>query len=359
MNVFQPNPAISASASGSELQTFSVTDKTGQPLNRWDSSRRILRNRSLTVLVFFLANPALFAQTTLPLVAVPTASAPVSEESDLFDFLGRIEPGDQERPVSQPLALPDSLDQLSKDLFGARTPELDQAVRWLVLKNIPPAYEDNRKWGTLKQAYNGFRFRREGIKIETERKYRTVKHGTWSRYYVELIDPANRLTLRIDRLEPIADDRFVVETTIEAPLHAFGRISQWQRDVQLISLSTNADATARVWFRAEVGIRTNPLVFPPEVQFKPVVKDAKIELTQFEVQRISQVSGPLAEQLGKGLRKIVDERLEDYSDKLVLKMNQQLGKQEEKLKLSIGQEIQSTLHQWTSAQKPVGESDSK
>jgi len=312
-----------------------------------------------TLVVFFLTKSASFAQTSLPLVAVPAASAPVSDETDLFDFLGRVEPGDQERPANQQLALPDSLDQLSKDLFGARTPELDQTVRWLVLKNIPPAYEDNRKWGMLKQAYNGFRFRREGMKIETERKYRIVKHGTWSRYYVELIDPANRLLLRIDRLEPIADDRFVVETTIEAPLHAFGRISQWQRDVQLISLSTNADATARIWFRAEVGIRTNPLVFPPEVQFEPVVKDAKIELTQFEVQRISQVSGPLAEQLGNGLRKIVDDRLENYSDKLVLKMNQQLAKQQEKLKLSIGQEIQATLREWTSAPRSTGESDSK
>lgn len=283
---------------------------------------------------------------------LPTASAPSSGESDLFDYLGRVDPDDQEHPSTQQLALPDSLDQFSKNLFGARTPELDQTVRWLVLKNIPPAYEDNRKWGTLKQAYNGFRFRREGMKIETERKYRTVKHGTWSRYYVELIDPANRLVLRIDRLEPIADDRFVIETTLEAPLHAFGRISQWQRDVQLISLSTNADATVRVWLQAEATIRTNPLVFPPEVQFEPVVKDAKIELIQFEVQRISQVSGPLAEQLGKGIRKIVDDRLEDYSDKLVIKMNQQLVKQKDKLKLSIGQGIQTTLREWTSFPKP-------
>lgn len=283
---------------------------------------------------------------------MPTEPAPASDESDLFDYLGRVDPDEQERPSTQQLALPDSLDQFSKNLFGARTPELDQTVRWLVLKNIPPAYEDNRKWGTLKQAYNGFRFRREGMKIETERKYRTVKHGTWSRYYVELIDPANRLVLRIDRLEPIADDRFVIETTVEAPLHAFGRISQWQRDVQLISLSTNADATVRVWLQAEVTIRTNPLVFPPEVQFEPVVKDAKIELIQFEVQRISQVSGPLAEQLGKGIRKIVDDRLEDYSDKLVIKMNQQLVKQKDKLKISIGQGIQTTLREWTSFPKP-------
>ncbi len=273
-------------------------------------------------------------------------------ESDLFDYLGRLDPDTSERPTDQPIALPDSLNQFSQELFGSRTPELDQYVRWLVLKNLPPAYEDNRKWGLQKEVYDGFRFRREGLKIETERKYRTVKHGTWSRYYVQLVDPANKLVLRVDRLEPITEDRIAVEVTLEAPLKAFGRISQWQRNVQLISLSTNADAAVRIWVQAEIGIRTNPLVFPPEIQFAPLVKDAKVQLTEFEVHRISQVSGPLAEQLGKGIRNVVDDRLEDYSDKLVSKMNQQLAKQQDKLKVSVGQEIQSMVQSWTVSKTP-------
>ncbi len=272
-------------------------------------------------------------------------------ESDIFDYLGRVEPGPEERPVDAPIALPDSLDQYSRELFGARTPELDQYVRWLVLKNLPPTYEDNRKWGLQKQVYDGFRFRREGLKVETERKYRTVKHGTWSRYYVQLIDPASKLVLHIDRLEPIADDRVAVDVSLEAPLKAFGRISQWQRNVQLISLSTNADATVRVRVQAEIGIQTNPLVFPPEIQFSPVVKGAQVQLISFEVHRISQVSGPLAEQLGKGIRNVVDDRLETYSDKLVTKMNQQLVKQQDKLKVSFGQEIKAMVESWTVEKK--------
>jgi hypothetical protein len=292
-----------------------------------------------------------FAQSTVPNSVVVS---PVAErrEPDIFDYLGRVEPDTEERPVDPPIVLPDSLDQYSRELFGARTPELDQYVRWLVLKNLPPSYEDNRKWGLQKEVYDGFRFRREGLKIETERKYRTVKHGTWSRYYVQLIDPTNKLALHIDRLEPIADDRVAVEITLETPLKAFGRISQWQRNVQLISLSTNADATVRVRVQAEIGIRTNPLVFPPEIQFTPVVKDAQVQLVAFEVHRISQVSGPLAEQLGKGIRNVVDERLENYSDKLVTKMNQQLVKQQDKLKVSVGQEIKSMVENWTVAKKP-------
>lgn len=220
--------------------------------------------------------------------------------------------------------------------------ELSDWLRWLVLKNLPPTYEDNRKWGLQKSVYDGFRFRREGIKLETERKYKNVKHGTWSRYFLEFDDPERKLRLEVKRFEPTGD-RMKIDVEVEAPLHAFGRMSQWQRDVQMISLSMNADVTVRLVVESEVAIRINPLAFPPIIQLEPVVKKASVALTQFEVHRISQLHGPLAEQLGKGIRSVVDDRLADYSDKLVIKMNQQLEKQQDKLKLSLGQKLPGWL----------------
>ncbi len=297
-------------------------------------SRRLLL-RLLGTAIMAATSEQVRSQSPQSLGATPETTS----EGDLFDHLERIEPDPSERPRSSTISLPDSLDQLSRDLFAARTPALDESIRWLVLKNLPPSYEDNRKWGLQKEVYDGFRFRREGLKIETERKYRTVKHGTWSRYYLELIEPQKLLSLHIDRLEPIDAKRVAVEVTLQTPLRAFGRISQWQRNVQLISLSTNADLTARVWVQAEIGIESNPLVFPPVFQLEPNVRNARAELVQFEVHRISQVSGPLAEQLGKGIRHFVDDRLADFSDRLVVKMNSQLAKQRDKLKLSVADNL--------------------
>ncbi len=114
-----------------------------------------------------------------------------------------------------------------------------------------------------------------------------------------------------------------------------------------MSISTNANATVRLWVQADVILRTNPLVFPPEVQFSPTVTDAKIELVQFEVERISQIGGPFAEQIGKGMQSYVEERLDDYSDKLVVKLNSQLAKQKDKLKISLRDQIESTVKSLT------------
>ena len=132
------------------------------------------------------------------------------------------------------------------------------------------------------------------------------------------------------------------------PLKLFGRVSEWRRDVQLISLSTNAEATIELNVVCEIQVIVNPLKIPPDVEFRPVVTDATVLLREFEVHRISQLHGPLAEFLGKGIREVLDDRLEDYRDKLVVKMNSEIAKQKGKLKLSLQDWIQ------TSVQKKAG-----
>jgi hypothetical protein len=266
-------------------------------------------------------------------------SWPVSESGR--DTLASAAIHPEERPTTRLPDLPESLDQWTSS--AAATSDLEDWLRWLILKNLPPSYEDNRRWGLEKNVYDGFRFRREGWRIETKRQYETVKHGTWSRYYLEFIEPAERLELCLRRFEIPSEEQFLMEIRIEAPLRAFGRISQWHRDVQLLSLSANAEVTARLDVAAMVAMRVNPLVFPPEIQFEPQVQRADLQLVQFEVQRISQLHGPLAEELGKGVRQMVDDRLSAYSDKLVLKMNEQLAKQHDKLRLSLGQALPKEL----------------
>jgi hypothetical protein len=290
-------------------------------------------------IILFLANCfGHFCSTILAQSELPRSSY---SNLDLFETAERVEPEFTERPKASKIILPDSLNDLT--VANSRpNAELSDWLRWLVLKNLPPTYEDNRKWGLQKSVYDGFRFRREGIKLETERKYKNVKHGTWSRYFLEFDDPERRLKLDVKRFETTVD-RMRIDVEIEAPLHAFGRMSQWQRDIQMISLSMNADVMVRLTVESEVAIRINPLVFPPVIQLEPVVKKATVALTQFEVHRISQLHGPLAEQLGKGIRGVVDDRLADYSDKLIVKMNQQLEKQKDKLKLSLGQKLPGWL----------------
>jgi len=264
----------------------------------------------------------------------------VQAGDDFLDSFDLLEPDAAERPKEPQIDLPASLDNYlqasNPNSLGSASDEesLSRMVRWLVLKNLPPSYEDNRGWGKQKEVYDGFRFRREGMKVETYRKYKTVKHGTWKRYHLELVDPQSMLQIQMKDLRNLVNNRFAFHLTLEAPLKVFGRVSQWQRDIQIISLSTNASVAVQVEIDAEVGVQTNPLVFPPEMQFSPTVTKATVRLTKMEVDRISQIQGDIAEELGKGLRGFVDDYLRDFDDKLVIKINKQLEKQKDKLRIS-------------------------
>lgn len=253
----------------------------------------------------------------------------------------------RERPRNPQLVLPDSLADVPIPVSADERQELSFWVRWLVLRNLPTSFEDNRKWGREKEVFDGISLRREGWKLETKRKTKIAKHGTWSRYYIEFVDPAEKLHVNIQQIEFPKSGPIRVLTQVIAPLKLFGRISEWRRDVQLISLSTNADATIELNVACEIEVIVNPLKIPPDVEFRPIVTDATVALRDFEVHNISQLHGPLAELLGKGIQEVLDKRLEAYREKLVLKMNAEITKQRGKLKLSLQDWMQTSVRRKT------------
>ncbi len=300
---------------------------------------QLLRKCRFVLFVLFAAS------IVLPLKDGWSQEQSKSSMPDMSNFFdSEIEPiPDNERPVEPRLFLPDTLEKVPLPASANERQELASWVRWLVLRNLPPSFEDNRKWSREKDVFNGVTFRREGWKIETKRKTKTVKHGTWSRYYIEFVDPAKNLQVDIQKIDYPKPGTIRVVTQVIAPLKLFGRMSQWQRDIQLISLSANADATIELNVVSEIQVIVNPLRIPPDVEFRPVVTDARVALRDFEVHSISQLHGPLAELLGKGIREVLDNRLEDYREKLVVKMNLEITKQKGKLKLSMHDWLQSSI----------------
>ena len=274
------------------------------------------------------------------------AQSSLPNMSSLFDLDVETIPLD-ERPKNPQLLLPDSLAEVPIPVSADERHELSFWVRWLVLRNLPPSFEDNRKWGREKEVFDGIKLRREGWKIETKRKTKTAKHGTWSRYYIEFVDPGENLQVNIQQMEFPKAGPIRVVTQVIAPLKLFGRMSEWRRDVQLISLSTNADATIELNVSCDIQVIINPLKIPPDVEFRPIVTDAAVALRDFKVHSISQLHGPLAELLGNGIREVLDNRLEDYREKLVVKMNAEITKQKGKLKLSLQDWMQTSIRKKT------------
>ncbi len=221
-----------------------------------------------------------------------------------------------------------------------------QVVAWLdqmVRANLPPTYEDLRKWDQQKEVWDGVDIWREGFRIETKRKKKLVNAGTWTRYKIQFVDPDRTLHLQFHRLEPLPDGRIAFALTVDCQLDVSGRLSQWVRDVQLVSISADADAGCRLTLAGTVQFQMNMLKLPPDVAIKPHVDLAHIELTEYRVRRISQIGGDFAKVLGGGLRDTVDDKLADMNGKLADKINSQLDKHSERLSWSSQDWLKSKL----------------
>ncbi len=136
--------------------------------------------------------------------------------------------------------------ELPKDLDAVASPtqtelkELSQWVRWLCLMNLPPNVEDTRKWGKQRRVWDGVDVKLDGLRLDTKQRWKMANDGTWSRYLIEFVDPAKELQVDVKSFDVEPDGRkFKTSVWVVAPLKLFGRVNQFARDVQLISVSAN------------------------------------------------------------------------------------------------------------------------
>jgi hypothetical protein len=238
------------------------------------------------------------------------------------------------------LAMPASY---GKTVGDFASPQLIAWLTTMIRENLPPAYEDNKKWGLQKEVWDGLEIWREGGRLETKRKKKLVNAGTWTKYRVEFVEPDKNLHIEFQQLQSLPDGSIAFSVSVEALLDVFGRMSQWVRDVQMISLSVNADATCKLTMSGTVKFQLNPLKLPPDVILKPRVDHAVVELSHFRVRRISQIGGDFAKALGEGARGSIDKKIEDTNEKLVDKINKQIEKQQSKMVFSMQDWLQSKL----------------
>ena len=141
--------------------------------------------------------------------------------------------------------------------------KFDALVTRIVLENIPHEIVDEDDWGKTDRVWDGVRIWWEGTRLETKRRWKTVNQGTWERYRVRLIDPDERFQIQIENLRPLEDGRVAFDAQVDAALDVFARVSQWQRDVQLFSLSANATAVVRLRVSCGLAMKIDPTRIPP------------------------------------------------------------------------------------------------
>lgn len=281
----------------------------------------------------------------------PSLSQPSTQSLDTkpgVSILQQTTPASQAQTPSQPSTpqpTPPALSVQKPDATSADAgSELDGLITKIVLDNIPHTFEETKDWGGQDERWDGLKVRREGFKIKTKRRKKMVNHGTWKKYSASLVNPKEEFSITVKNMREADDEKVAFDVHFSAHLDIDGRQSKWVKGVQLYSLSADGHAKIRMVIGVELGVTMDINNFPPDLVFIPVAKEANLVVDEFRIDRVSKAGGEFAQQVTKGVRKSLDQKLAEKEDKLVEKLNKEFTKNQSKLRLSIADALQS---KWT------------
>jgi hypothetical protein len=201
---------------------------------------------------------------------------------------------------------------------------LNQQLRRLVLQHLPEKYVDDRRWGRTAE-----------VKTLLPRSEPVVmKHGTWQRYEVRPVDPAQTLAIRLRNVRHEQDGRLAFDLECDLTGDLLARQAEWRRGVQLYSLHAAATLRCSVKLACRLAISFDFRAAPTLV-LAPEVLAAEWIVHEFRIHRISKVGGELAQQATRQTRKWLDEHAAEHNVKLAEAINKQLRKNPERLRIPL------------------------
>jgi hypothetical protein len=223
---------------------------------------------------------------------------------------------------------------------------LADSLATLIRHAIPPVTDKKEDWGATKEITTGARVTGKPFHWHVHRRKKAVDHGVWKHYVVRLVEPEKHLVVQLTRLQSLPGGKFAFTLHVESPLDAWARAKVYNYGVHLIALEVEADARLRLDVSGEIGVRFGADNGAATVAVVPVVTDAQLSFDRLNIRRVSNAHGPLVDELGGGVRRLIEDELD--GPKLAAKLNQAIDKKRDRLKFSSAEIFKSSW--WPLAQ---------
>lgn len=223
---------------------------------------------------------------------------------------------------------------------------LQKYITNLVIEQLPAEYENKKKWGTTKRLQTGLDWEFHGLKVETHRQMKEVNHGTWTAYKLRVIDAADTFQVRLDNLRDVGDNTAECDLTVAGNISCTGRIAEWRRGMQLYSVGVEGVARVKLVAHIAVKMGFDLRTLPPDILLTPRVTRSDLILEDLRLERVGKAEGIFVKQLSSVVEKGLDDYLAEHRDKLTEKMNQQLEKKKDKLRLPLSTLVKSPWGNW-------------
>jgi hypothetical protein len=216
--------------------------------------------------------------------------------------------------------------------------ELSRLISQQVLRHAAEEFTVDDDWGETTEVFAGWDVWREdeGFGIDTKRRWREVKHGTWKRCQLSLIDPDKNLRVDVAQIEPLSDGGWSLTCRVDCPVQWSARVSRWQKGMQWISLSAEGRAHPSLEIALELRAALALADSLPAIQLQPRVAQASLQVKDLRIKHVNRVGGEPAQQLSRLLeRELREEYLPGINRKLAGRLNRQLEKHGQQMRLTM------------------------
>lgn len=211
---------------------------------------------------------------------------------------------------------------------------LSGTIQQIVADSMPRQFVDDRGWGKTTKVVNGLKIEHDGDGIKIRKHTHEVNDGLWKQYKAELVDPQKELQIRVQNVRSTGPNQTSLELFLAAKLHGEARLEQWKDGVKLLTLTTDADCKIEALVDMDVRVSIQPGAVLGDTSVDPKVTGAKLNLVDFQLQKISKLQGWGARELGDELKPVIEKQLHHEEPKLVEKLNTAIQKNKSRLHFS-------------------------
>lgn len=317
-----------------------------------ESSRRLAPSKKLSPTI----GVSVFCTVALAIGVVASAQAP-AVESNLQETVVIGERLPKVRLSSQ--------SRRGGPIVGDSMTEVEarDSVQWLadqIVKRLPRQIDGDDDWGNTRRTWAGVKWRRDGWKWSTKRRWRELRHGRWVKYQIQLPEPPPRqprsaderagqaaAPIQIDSARRVlredGQDSWRINANLSTPAKFKIRIERWNLDVQWYSVQVTGTLQIDCEVTADMAARPDYTEVPPALQLDLKVSQAQLELRHLNVDRISKLGGDPAEELGELAEDtLIRLWLAKENQRLADRLNRTIERHRDDLRWSAGSLWQAT-----------------
>ncbi len=206
--------------------------------------------------------------------------------------------------------------------------QLADTLAAIVRDAIPQEYARKKDWGHTKRITTGVTSDGPIYKLKLHRRKKHVAHGTWKQYRVVLVDPEKQLHVTVRNLHSLAGAGVGLQLMVEAKLDGWAQMRHYNRGIHLLTLTAEGTSALRLTIDCQARMQMTE----KGLAIVPRVTRSKLELSDFELRRFGEVEGKLARELGKGMKRLVEDQLD--GPRITAKLNRAIDKKRDRLVLT-------------------------